>query len=634
MPYGYNGKILVVDLSSETHEIREPGEKWYRTYFGGTGIIGYTLLTELSPDVDPLGPENILVFSCSVVTGAPLAGFNRYSIGAKSPLTNGFARTEAAGFWAPELKFAGFDAIIIKGKATHPVYLWIKDEHVEIKDAAEIWGLDNWETLERLRADTEDAKVRVVSIGPAGEKLVRYACVQTDLEHFNGRTGMGAVMGSKNLKAIAVRGTNKMDLADPEKVKEIAKWHRQRIKEHPPNVGLHKFGTPGLVQGVNAAGFLPTRNFKEGQFEGADKLAAEHYHETIFHSRGTCYQCTVACKRRVQLDDDTYPLDRRFGGAEYETLAAFGSMLAIDNLPAVAYANQLCNLLGLDTISAGVVIAFAMECFEKGIITVEDTGGRSIGFGDAEAMIWLIRQIAAKEGIGETLSLGVKEAAKVIGRGAERYAFHIKGQEPGLHDGRGKTGMGLGFALGATGGDHIETPHDVAFQGEGISKLFPMGLFEPVDPIKTDAAKVRFFFIGQKAWGINNLLGLCNFCSVPIHALTFAKLVEVIQAITGWDTSLYEIINGVDRANVMSRIFNNRCGFTPDDDTLIRRWFEKMPAGPLQGLRFNPEEFKDWVQLYYQMSNWDENGRPTRGKLVELGLDWLQEAKINNTAGH
>jgi aldehyde:ferredoxin oxidoreductase len=237
----------------------------------------------------------------------------------------------------------------------------------------------------------------------------------------------------------------------------------------------------------------------------------------------------------------------------------------------------------------------------------------------------LIRRIAAREGIGEVLSLGVKKAAERIGRGADRYAFHIKGQELAFHDGRGKTGMGLGFALSPTGADHVETPHDVAFQGDGISKLYPMGLFEPVDPVKTDAAKVRFFYIGQKAWGINNLLGLCNFCSVPIHAMTFPKLVETIQAITGWDTSLYEIVLGVERANVMARVFNNRCGFTPDDDTLIRRWFEKMPSGPLKGAHFDPTEFKGWIQLYYQMSGWDSEGKPTKGKLVELGLDWLLE---------
>ncbi len=625
MAYGYNGKILYLDLTTRTHEIKTPDERWYRTYFGGSGIIGEKLLSEIRPEADPLGPENILIFACSVVTGAPISGFNRYAVGAKSPLTGGFARTEAAGYFGPELKFAGFDAIVITGVATEPVYVLINDGKVEIKDAGSLWGLDNWETLEHIREETGESKIRVVSIGPAGERLVPFACLQNDLEHFNGRTGMGAVMGSKNLKAIAVRGTGKLEMADPDKVKEIARWHRERVKVHPPNVGLTKFGTPGLVQGVNAAGFLPTRNFKEGQFEGAEKLAAETYHNTIFASRGTCWNCTVACKRRVELDDAEYPLDKRFGGTEYEALAALGPLLAIDNLPAVAYGNQLCNLLGLDVISTGAVIAFAMECFENGILTEADTEGRSLKFGDAEAMVWLIRRIAAREGIGHVLSLGVKKAAERIGRGAEKYAFHIKGQELAFHDGRGKTGMGFGFALSPTGADHIETPHDVAFQGEGISKLYPMGLFDPVDPVETDAAKVRFFYIGQKAWGINNLLGLCNFCSVPIHAMTFSKLVEAVQAITGWDTSLYEIVNGVERANVMARVFNNRCGFTPDDDTLIRRWFEKMPSGPLKGMRFDPAAFKGWIQLYYQMSGWDSEGRPTDGKLIELGLDWLME---------
>ncbi len=625
MAFGYNGKILQVNLSSKTTSVLEPDEKWYRTYFGGSGFIGRFLLTEVSPQVDPLGPENVLIFACSVVTGAPFSGFNRYAVGAKSPLTGGFARTEAAGYFGPELKFAGYDAIIITGTADSPVYLWINDGKVEIRDGSGLWGLDNWETLERLREETGEQKVRVVSIGPAGERLIPFACLQNDLEHFNGRTGMGAVMGSKNLKAIAVRGTGKMEMADPEKVKELSKWHRERIKTHPPNVGLTKVGTPGLVQGVNAAGFLTTRNFKEGQFEGAEKLAAENYHNTIFASRGTCWHCTVACKRQVVLDDPQYPLDKRFGGPEYEALAALGALLAIDNLPAVAYGNQLCNLLGLDVISTGAVIAFAMECFEEGILTEADTEGKSIKFGDAQAMVWLIRRIAERKGIGEVLSRGVKKAAESIGRGAERYAFHIKGQELAFHDGRGKTGMGMGFALSPTGADHIETPHDVAFQGEGISKLYPMGLLDPVVPVKTDAAKVRFFYIGQKAWGINNLLGLCNFCSVPIHAMTFPKLVDTIQAITGWETSLYEIVLGVERANVMARVFNNRCGFTPDDDTLIRRWFEKMPSGPLKGAHFDPTEFRGWIQLYYDMSGWDTQGRPTPGKLVELGLDWLLE---------
>ena len=625
MPSGYSGRILHVDLTDHEWRVEEPDETWYRLYMGGTGFIAHRLLQELAPGTDPLSPENILIFACSVVTGAPISGFNRYSVGAKSPLTGAFAETEAGGYWAPELKFAGFDAVVIRGKSPKPVYLRIQDGTCEIRDGAGIWGLDNLRTLEAIQAELGDKRVRVASIGPAGERMVPFACVQNDLEHYNGRTGMGAVMGSKNLKAVAVRGTGRLEPADPEKVKEIARWHNERIKTHPPNVGLTKYGTPGLVHGINAAGFLPTRNFQEGQFEGADNLAAPKYHETIFHSNSTCWACSVRCKRRVEWDDPRYPLDRRLGGAEYEAIAGLGSMLGIDNLPAVARGTQLCNLLGLDVISTGAVIAFAMECFENGLLTLEDTGGRSINFGDPEAMLWLIEEIAARNGIGEILSMGVKRAAERIGRGSERFAFHIKGQEPAFHDGRGKTGMGLGFALSPTGADHIETPHDVGFMGEGISKLYPMGLFDPVDPVKIDEATVRFFFIGQKAWGINNLLGLCNFTSVPLHAMTFERLVEAVQAVTGWETSLYEIVKATERANVMARVFNNREGFAPEDDTVIRRWFEEMPSGPLKGRRFDPDNLKELVGLYYEMSGWDPSGRPTRGKLLELSLEWLTD---------
>ncbi len=623
MPFGYNGKILHVNLTDSTWEIEEPGENWYRTYIGGSSLAAYYLLKLLKPGVDPLSAENVLVFACSVVTGAPLSGYSRYSIAAKSPLTGAFGRTEAGGYFGPELKFAGFDAIVVQGRAPKPVYLYLKDGDVEIRDAAAIWGQDNWRTLERIREDTGEKMVRVASIGPAGERRIPYACVQNDMEHYNGRCGMGAVMGSKNLKAVAARGRKKTEMADPEKVKALRKWHNARIKVHPPNVGLSKVGTTVLVKALNDTGILTTHNFRDGVFEGADKIGHEAYHDTIFHSASTCYSCAVRCKRRVTLDNDKYPLDKRFGGAEYETLAALGSLCDIDNLPAVARGNQLCNLYGLDTISTGCVIAFAFECFEHGIITEKHTGGRSLNWGDADAMIWLIEEIAHCSGIGEILSMGVKKAAEILGKGAEKYAFHIKGQELPLHDGRGKTGMGMGFALCPTGADHIETPHDVAFQGEGVSKLHPLGIFDPVKPLETNAEKVRFFVNGQKAWQINNCYGICNFCSVPIHAMTFEKLVDSVRAITGWDTSLHDMIKVSERGTVMARVFNNREGFKPKDDRVIRRWHQPMPNGPIKGQLIDPVVFREAIDLYYEMSGWDKQGRPTRGKLIELNLEWL-----------
>jgi len=622
MPYGYNGRILHVDLSTSQWKVEEPSEVWYRTYVGGSSFASYYLLKNLKPGVGPLSKENVLVFACSVLTGALLSGFSRYTVAAKSPLTGAFGETEAGGYFGPELKFAGYDAIVIRGRAPKPVYLWVHNGEVEIRDASPIWGQDNWVTLERIREELGDKRIRVASIGPAGEQLIPFACVQNDLEHFNGRSGMGAVMGSKNLKAIAVRGRKKIELADPDKVKEIAQWHNVHIKSHKPNVGLTKYGTPILLRGLNDTGMLPTQNFQEGIFEGYEKLSAEAYHETIFHSSGTCYACSVKCKRRVALEDDKYPLDPRFGGPEYEALAGLGSMLGNDNLPALAKGNQICNLMGLDVISTGAVIAFAMECFEEGILTEEDTGGRSLHFGDADAMLWLIEEIAHRRGIGKILSNGVKKAAELIGKGSEKFSFHIKGQEMAFHDGRGKTGMAMGFALSPTGADHVETPHDTVF-ADIITNLLPLGILEPIDPLVTDVAKVRYFSLGQKSWGINNCYGICNFCSVPIHAMTFSRLVDAVRAITGWGTSLFEIMKVSERSNVMARVFNNREGFLPKDDRIIRRWHEAFDKGPLKGQRIDQKEFRDAIDLYYELSGWDQEGKPTRGKLVDLNLEWL-----------
>jgi aldehyde:ferredoxin oxidoreductase len=623
MPFGYNGKVLHIDLTRQEWRVEEPGEKWYRTYMGGSAFASYYLLKLLKPGVDPLSPENVLIFACSVVTGVPISGWNRYTVAAKSPLTHAFGESEASGYFGPELKFAGFDAIVIRGRAAKPTYLFVKDGEVQFRDASNIWGLDNYESMLRIQEEVGDKRVRVASIGPAGERLIRFANVSNDVEHFNGRTGMGAVLGSKNLKAIAVRGTKRMESAEPEKVREIAHWHNARIKTHPPNVGLSNFGTPGLVKGLNASGILPTRNFREGVFEGADRLSADAY-ASILHSSGTCWSCAVKCKRRVALDDEKYPLSPEWGGPEYETIAALGSMIGNDSLPAVARGNQLCNLYGMDTITMGNLTAFVMECFENGILTEKDTGGRKLSFGDPEAMLWLIEEVVHRRGIGDILAEGVKTASERIGRGSGQFAFTIKGNDLPLHDGRGKTGVALGYALSSTGADHVETPHDPGFQGDGVVKLHALGLLDPVEPLETDSAKVRFFALGQKAWGINNLLSICNFTSVPVHAMTFHNLVEAVRAVTGWDTSLYEIMLAVERSMVMSRIFNLREGFGPEDDRVIRRWHEEMPGGPLQGRKIDEQEFRRAVEIFYEISGWDQRGRPTFGKLVELNLEWLQ----------
>ncbi len=622
MPYGYNGKILHVNLSDNSWEVEEPSEKWYRTYMGGSAFASYYLLKMLKPGTDALDSGNVLVFTTSVVTGAPLSGYNRYTVAAKSPLTNCFGESEAGGYFGPELKFAGFDAVVITGKADKPVYLFIQNGEVDIRSAANVWGLDNHQTLEKLKEELGDKKIRVATIGAAGERLVRFACISNDMEHYNGRTGMGCVMGAKNLKAVVARGQKKPPLAEAKKVLALTRWHNQRIKNHPPNVALSTMGTSSLVKGLNTGGILPTRNFKYGTFDQWESISWEGVKREIYHSPGTCYMCSVKCKRRVKSDDSKFPLDERFGGPEYESIGAFGSNLLNGDIKAVARATQLCNLYGMDTISAGNMVALVMECYEAGILKNEDLDGRAGEWGDGDFICWLVEQMGERKGIGDMLAEGIVRAAEKIGNGAGKYAFHIKGSDLPLHDGRGKTGMAMGFALSSTGADHVETPHDVAFQGEGYNALSAVGITEPVRPLDTDEDKVRFFKMGQLSWGINNLLSICNFCSVPIHAMTYYNLVESVRAITGWDTSLFEIMRASERSMVMSRLFNSREGLGASDDRVIDRWHEPMPDGPLAGKKIDREEFREAIQLYYQMMGWDEDGCPSHAKLSELSLDW------------
>ena len=419
MPYGYNGKIVRVDLTSRTVKVEEPGEIVYRTYLGGGGLASYYLLRELKPGIDPLSADNILIFASSVISGAPIAGMVRYTVAAKSPLTGAYGESEAGGFWGPELKFSGFDAIIVTGKAEKPCYLWIHDGEVEIRSAEKIWGLETGPAQEMIREELKDHRARVALIGPAGENRVRYACVVNELRHVNGRTGMGAVMGSKYLKALAVRGTKKMTSHDPERLRELSKELSELIGRHGPNMVLHKLGTSNLITPLCNQGILPTHNFRTGFFDKAEKISGERMTETILKREEGCYACAVRCKRSVEILSGPYATARQYGGPEYETLSSLGSLLCIDDLAAIAKGNELCNRYTLDTISTGVAIGFAMECYEKGILTTADTEGIEFTFGNPEAMMKGIEWIAfRKAGIGR--SSGRRRQDR---RGEDRQGF-------------------------------------------------------------------------------------------------------------------------------------------------------------------------------------------------------------------
>jgi len=618
MPYGYNGKILVVDLTAGTWSVDEHDETWYRTYWGGGALASWYMHKFIPKKADPLGADNVLVFAASVLCGCGMSGFNRYTVAAMSPLTGGFGESEAAGYFGPEMKHAGFDAVVFKGKSPKPVYLWINKGQVELRPAGQLWGMENAPFLDAVREELGDKKIRIASIGPAGEKMSRLACIINELAHANGRSGMGAVMGSKNLKAVIARGEDgSIELANPEAFKELNLFHRKRLGEHMPNVGMRKFGTVQHMMAQQNSGILPTRNWKDCQFEDAAKLGWEGY-EKVSDGNHTCYKCTVACKRKVNNI-----AEKRYGGPEYETLAALGSMCGVGDLDAVCLGHELCNAMGLDTVGAGAAVAFAMELAEKGILDAKDMGGRLITFGDGAGMLELLGKIARREGLGDILADGVKRAAERIGKGSEEYAFHVKGQEPAFHDPRGKTGVGLGFALSPTGADHIEAPHEVPFQGEGVKLVNPLGIIVAPKALDNGPDKVRYFIAGEKTWAMNNTLGICNFVVAPLFALSYTKLCEVVEAVTGWSTSLHELMLVAERSMVLARMFNVREGMDSKDDRLFRRMFEPLSDGPLKGTTIDPKEFQNMLGMYYAMMNWTEKGIPREGALYNLSLDWL-----------
>ena len=616
-PTGYTGKILRVDLSDKNISTEKPEDKFYRRYFGGTALIGYYLLKELEPGIDPLGPDNKLIFSSGVITGIPTAGSGRNDVGAKSPLTGGWGDAQVGGFWGAELKRAGWDAIIVEGKADKPVYLWINDDKVEIRDASHLWGKATAEVEKQIQDELGDKRIRVSQIGPAGEKLVRLAGIASDINRYYGRCGLGAVMGSKMLKAIAVRGHKAVPLADSGKIKEVARWLTDVALEGMKN--FTAYGTSVGVAGLHAASILPTFNFREGQFDGHNDITGQTLAETLLIKRDNCYACPINCKRVVKVGPP-YNVDPVYGGPEYETIASLGSLCGIDDLKAIAHGNQTCNALGLDTIGVGTTIAFAMECYENGLLTKEDTGGLELKFGNAEAMMKMVEMIGRREGLGDLLAEGAKRAAEKIGRGAAQYAMHIKGQELPMHDPRGKVGLGIGYATSPTGADHMHNIHDTMFVAPN-ALMRNLGIQEGLPATELSPAKVRLFdYLVNWTHFVNSAL-LCAF--LPYDP---SQVNDLVQGATGWDTSVWELMKVGERALALTRIFNAREGFTAKDDYLPERLYKGVSSGPLKGKGIDKAAMQEAIQTYYKMAGWDpERAVPTPEKLQELDLGWAVE---------
>lgn len=623
--FGYMGNILRINLNDHQFKSEKIENDMVNNFIGGRGFGIKILFEEIKPATDPLGPENKLVFAAGPVTGTPIVGNTKHIVMAKSPLTGIWGESHASGSFGPKMKYAGYDAIILEGKSEKPIYIHIDDGNIDFISADKLWGESTGETLREIKK--KNGEVSVASIGPAGERLVKYASIVHDGHFTAGRCGMGAVMGSKNLKALAIKGSNKVEIADPDKFKDskeknVKAYFSGGDTKEKDKIWVGRFGDYGTsldVLPLNESGRLPTRNFNSGYFKDAEDISGEKMADTIRIDRMTCFACPAKCNQIVKAEKP-YSVDPLYGGPEYEILTGFGSNLMNNNLVAVAKANELCNKYGIDTLSTSGCIAFAMECYENGLIDKNDVDGLDLKWGNHEAIIKLTEKIGKREGFGRLLGEGVKRASAEIGKESEKFAIHVKGMEVPMHEPRGKPGVGLAYAISNRGACHLQTVHDDMFEIENVAP--EIGLAKPVDRYSKDREKVKRVILGE------NYLAVCDSALICMHLYwissyyTPSNLFEIIKAVTGMNVSYDELMKIGERTFNLVRMFNIREGITRKDDVLPERFSEPLPDGPTKGLSISKEELEKMLDNYYEYRKWNqETGIPTKEKLLELNLD-------------
>lgn len=624
---GYVGKVLRVDLTKNETKVEELREDWAKSYIGGAGIGARILWEELSPKTDPLTSENILVVATGPFVGTPVPGSGNIFYTFKSPETGAWAETRSGGSFGPKLKFAGFDIIIVKGKAEEPMYLWVHNGTAEIRSAEDLWGKTVHETTDILLEEVGEPEASVACIGPAGENLVKYAAIMNDYGRAAGRTGGGAVMGSKNLKAIVVAGDQDIEVADPEKFYEAVMEASEAMEDYFFQDSFGPLGTISLINNLNAAGALPTKNFQTLHWPKADSVSGETLAEKYLIKRRACYGCTIGCGRHSRM-----PFGRFFAppheGPEYETTDMTGVMTLVDNMGAVIRANYLCNNYGLDTISTGSTIAFVMELFERGIITEEETDGLKIEWGDPDVLVTLIDQIAKREGFGDILAEGTKRAAEKIGEGAEQYAVHVKGLEVPAHDPRGESrSLAIQYAIEPRGACHMHPNWAGAWDFIPLDNgLKPHGLpWQPPDKFdETGVNRGEAYSLIATHGELAGMVGLCRFYlwggeDYGLACMTPKRIATLYSTLTGFKISSDELMKAGERVWNLKRCFNIREGFTRKDDTLPKRLLEPVQTGPTKGEKV--EDLDGLLDEAYEAFGWDKKtGTPTRKKLEELGL--------------
>jgi len=616
---GYAGRYLRVDLSSGRLSTLPLPEELASQFLGGNGFGTKILWDEVGRDVDPLSPDNKLVFASGPFTGTIFPTAGRLEVISKSPLTGTYGDANSGGHFTPELKRSGFDMIIFEGRSPKPVYLWVRSGHAEIRDASGVWGKGTHETERILQSDVGDKRAQVATIGPAGENLVRFASVMTH-GCAAARAGMGCVMGSKNLKAVAALGSLEIPIAKRDEYLKACIDAQKEILKNPFTPGLSRHGTPQLSVPMSEVGRFPTKNHQQGHFEFVEDISAERIEKDHFVRRISCFACPIGCHHVVEVKEGKHRGVSLI--LEYETINALGARVWNRDLPSIIRADYLCDDYGLDTISAGASIAFAMELNEKGILTPKDTD-LNLTWGNSDTVLDLISRITYRKELGNTLAEGVRRAAQIIGKGAEYYAMHIKGQEISAQDGRSQQSMGLAQATSSRGADHLKgfpTIDEMGYPTEAVLRYGKQYLPEIVDGIQTKY-KPMVVKDGEEFCAVIDSVGICKFGTLFPPALYWEPVAAALALITGMDVNVAKLKTIGERIVNLQRLYNVRHGITRKDDRQPRRMLEeKSPSGRAKGHVVYLDRMLD---EYYELRGWDKiNGLPTEKKLNDLGLEY------------
>lgn len=628
-PYkGYAGKYLDIDLTKGVIHKRDMEKDWARLFLGGSGISSRILWERTNVKTNPLSPENVLIAGTGPLTGVMFSPSGRMMFAARGPLTGVWAESHVGGFLGPEMKYAGFDFVILNGRSKKPVYVFMNDGNAELRDATRIWGQETDIATKMIREEHKDPTIETAVIGPAGENGVLFGSITVDFYRAAGRAGLGAVMGSKNVKGLAASGALGIEAYDMERFLEANEKEMEKLSDplwKDSLASLRKYGTTDLVAVINEIGRLPTKNHWTGYYEQADDIGPEIIAEKYRIAQEACHGCAVGCKYIIRVKGGDYPTDP-IGGPEYETIMAFGSNCLNNDIESIFYLGKRCDLLGLDTISCGKTIGFAMELYEKGILTKRDTGGIDLSWGNKEAQVELVELIAKREGFGKILANGVRKAAEQIGGDAWKYAVHVKGLEASGQDPRAHQSIGLTYATNVRGADHLRS----------LSSLEELGYPDIViERFGKDKAKAILDIMspkykGQVVWDMEDLYALvdsaviCKYATMWPPVFYFDTFVNVIPSLTGmeeWSDPKY-VRQTAERISHLRRAFNHRLGVTREQETLPQRLLkEPMPTGPAKG---GLPDLDEMLDEYYKYRGCDqETGYPLESKLSELNLDYV-----------